>query len=53
MRSLSTTSLTPALFTSTSGASACTVTVSCTSPSASETLMVGVAATWSTMPVWA
>ena len=52
MRSLSTTSLTPALRTSTSGAAASTVTVSSRQPIASATLIVGVAATCSTMPVW-
>jgi hypothetical protein len=42
----------PALRTSTSGAAASTVTDSSTAPSASTALIVGVAPTCSTMPVW-
>ena len=52
MRSFSTTSLMPALFTSMSGVAPSTVIVSATSPSARDTLIVGVAATCSTIPVW-
>ena len=51
IRSCSTTSLMPVLRTSTSGVAASTETVSSRLPTDSSTLIVGVAATWSTMPV--
>ncbi len=52
MRSFSTTSEMPALRTSTSGAAASTDTVSSRLPTPSTALIVGVAPTCSTMPVW-
>ena len=52
IRSCSTTSLMPALRTSTIGAAASTETVSSRLPTPSTALMVGVAPTCSTMPVW-
>ena len=52
MRALSTTSLTPALFTSTSGASACNRDRLLDVSERQRDVDRGVAATCSTMPVW-
>ena len=52
IRSCSTTELMPALRTSTRGAAASTDTVSSRFPTASSVLIVGVAPTCSTRPVW-